>query len=171
MSKSRDITTRQEIVDSADDTEAELEERTESMDDIATDLETIRETIDGLNLVGTVEGAAEVEEAIDRAEDNTVEEFDAEDGELEERQEQSAEFQDDLHERSTDTESDVADVSGAAASIKLESATKELQEAKAAALRDIDFLSEQAKRVQESRDQSEQVQAEHRGRIRAARRH
>lgn len=171
MFKSKDVTTRHEIADSVDDAHVEFEEKAEGMDDIASDLETIRETIEGLNLAGTVEGTTEVEDAIDGAEDNTVEEFEAEDHELDESQEQSEEFEDDLQERSTQTESDAADISDAAAGIQLESAIKELSEAKEAALGDVEFLSEQAAHIQESRDRSERIQAEHRERIRAARRH
>ena len=171
MFKFKDVSTKHEVAGSVNDAQSEFEEQAESMDDIASDLETIRETIEGLKQAGTVEGTTEVEDAIDGAEDNAVEEFELEDDELEEGQEQGEEFQDDLQERSTQTESDADAINGATARIQLESAVNELKAAKEAALRDVEFLTEQAAHIRESRDQSERTQAEHRERVRRARRH
>lgn len=171
MSKSKDVSTRHEIARSVIDAQSDFEEKAESLNDIASDLETIRDTIDALNFAGTVEGTTEVEDAIDGAENNAVGVFEAEDDELDERQEESDQFKDDLQERSTQMESDAAAIRDVTDRIQLESTASELAEAKEAALRDVEFLTEQAAHAQESRDQSERVQREYRERVRNARRH
>ena len=164
-----DAPTRGEITEKVEKHEADMEEKAEDVEETVEDTELEHETLEGLELDGTAEAAEEVEQAIEGAQDVSTQEFDAESGELEEVHSETEEHEEDLQERSATTSSDLGKISDASGKIHSDSANSELIEAKESAVRDIEFLDDQAKQSQDARDQSQRLHEEHQRRVNTAR--
>jgi len=154
MKERRDTRTRNEVTDTVDKGQEEMKERAEDLEQVSSDVETVRRTLDELDLAGTTEGADQVTESIHEAEEVTKEEFDRQDNELEQVEEQSHEFESELQEGRDSTYTDLGKISDAGAQIKTDQTQNELNEAKAMAQADIEFLQEHVKRASESREES-----------------
>ncbi|MCY2928059.1 MAG: hypothetical protein NTV86_00920 [Planctomycetota bacterium] len=168
--KHSDAPARNEVTTRVQEHETDMETKAEDIEETVTDVETERETLDGLELAGTAEGAEGVEQSIEAAGDVSAGEFDSESTELKHIQDESQEQEDDLHERSDTTSSDLGRISDASGKIHSDSANTELVAAKEAAVRDIEFLDDTAKQAQAAREQSQRRHEEHVSRVGTERR-
>lgn len=165
MARRSDVPTRGEITDKVDKHETDMHDKADEIEETVEDVETVRQTLEELDLGGTAEGGDAVEQAIEGAEDVSVSEFDEESQELEQIEGEDEEHEHELEERSDTTSSDLGKISDASGRIHSDAANNELIEAKESALRDIEFLSDQAKRAQEAREESRRIHEEHVGRV------
>lgn len=156
MTRRKDVPTRHEVSEKTDTTKREMEAKENDLDKIASDVETVRHTLEQLDFRGTAEGSGEVESSIESAEDVTTEVFDREDEGLEQIQQDNKEFEGELEGRRGSSESDLGKISGA--KIETKETVSELEKAREAALRDIDFLAEQIRRATDARKESDAVQ-------------
>ena len=170
MGRSRDVPSRHEVEEKVDHTRDTMKEKESDMEESVSDIETIRGTLESLDFSGTMEGSEEVEASINQADDVTVDEFDRQDGELDDLQEKSTEYEGELQERSETGEADLGKLSDASGQIETPEAVNELVRAKEAALRDIEFLQDQEERARDAQEESERIQNEQQGRARAGRR-
>lgn len=122
-----------------------------------------------LDLSGTSEASEAVERAMDAAENISEEEFTEDSEQLDQVQDQTQEYEGDLHERSDATEADLGKVSDASAKINSDRPNGEWIEAKEELIRDKEFLDEQEKRGRDAREESERIQQEQEARVRANR--
>lgn len=166
MKKKSDTPRRSEITDTVQKHETDMSEKVEDLDTIATDAETVRETLDNLDFEGTAEGTDEVESSIEKADDVTVEKFEDEDGNLEEIQSDSEEYEGDLQERTDSSQMDLGKISDASGRIETQETVNELVNAKEGVLKDIDFLDGEIDKANDARSESEREQEQHRNRIR-----
>ena len=167
MSRKRktDTPTRSEVTEKVEKNKDEMEEKVEELDTIATDTETVRETLDALDFEGTADAASEVEDAIEQAEDVTIEKFDDEDEVLEEVQDETEDHENELQERSDSSQMDLGKISDASGRIETDDTVNELINAKEGVLKDIDFIDEHQQIANDARDESERLQQEHRSRV------
>lgn len=171
MRKITDKPTRGEVSETVDKHGEDLEKKTEELDVIATDTETVRDTLDALEPgSGTMEGVDEVVRSINDAEDVTVEIFQEEDENLEQRQAESKDYQTDLEGREEASESDRNKIVDAASQIETKQTVEELEKAEAAGSEDIDFLKNEIDKAEEARGESENLQSRHRDRVHGGRR-
>ena len=165
MAKIKDVPTRSEVNEKIDISRKEMDEKENDLDKIATDVETVRQTLESLDFGGTAEGAEELEGSIEGAEDVTTDVFDRQDSTLEKIQEDNQEFEGELSERKGTSESDMGKVSEAGARIETNETISELEKAKEAISRDIEFLFEQIDQASDARKKSEDIQERHNARV------
>ena len=165
-----DTPTRTEVTERVEKNNNEMEEKVEELDTIATDTETVRETLEALDFEGTADAANEVENAIEQAEDVTIEKFDEEDEVLEEVQDETEDHENELQERSDSSQMDLGRISDASGRIETDDTVNELINAKEGVLRDIDFIDEHQQIANDARDESKSLQQEHRNRVHGGRR-
>lgn len=166
MSRARgDCVSRSDITEHVGRSQQDMREKEGDLEKIATDMETVRETLEALDFGGTSEGCDGVEMSMRGAEDVTESVFDREDEELEKVQADAEDHQGEIQERTDSDNSDLEQISDASSRIETSEAVNELVKAKDAALRDIEFLSEQIRRAQDAREESEQTQQEYQRRV------
>lgn len=171
MRKITDKPTRGEVTETVDKHGEKLEEKTDDLDVIATDTETVRDTLDALEPgSGTLEGVDEVVQSINDAEDVTVEIFEEEDENLEQRQAESQDYQTEIEGREEASESDRNKIVDASSRIETQATVDELANAEAATSEDIEFLNEEIDKANEAREESENLQSRHRDRVHGGRR-
>lgn len=170
MRKITDKPTRGEVTENVNKHGEKLDEKTKELDVIATDTEIVRDTLDALEPgSGTQEGVDEVVRSINDAEDVTVEIFEEEDENLEQRQAESQDYQTDLEGREEASESDRNKIIDADSKIETQATVDELAKAEAAASEDIEFLNEEIDKANEAREESENLQQQHRDRVQGGR--
>jgi len=163
--------TRGEVTETVDKHGEKLEEKTDDLDVIATDTETVRDTLDALEPgSGTMEGVDEVVNSINEAEDVTVEIFQEEDENLEQRQAESQDYQTDIETREDASESDRGKITDAGSRVETQATVDELANAEAAVSEDIEFLNEEIDKADEAREESENLQSRHQDRVHGGRR-
>ncbi|KPL24860.1 MAG: hypothetical protein AMJ75_02575 [Phycisphaerae bacterium SM1_79] len=168
MSRRRktDTPTRGEVTEKVEKNKEEMEEGVEQLDITATDTETVRETLENLDFEGTAEGTDAIEEAVEQAEDVTIDIFNGEDEELSEFIDSEVkEHEQELQERSDASESDFEKVSDAADRIATDQTKDELEHAKTEIRDDMEFIDEQQQASREAREENEQLQQQHRNRV------
>ena len=168
MSKRRktDTPTRGEVTEKVKENTEKMEEGVEKLDTVASDTETTRETLESLDFSGTAEGTDFIEEAIEKAEDLTVDIFDGQDEELDEFIDSEVkEHEQELQERTDSSESDFEKVSDAVDQIATDQTKDELERANTEIRDDIEFIDEQQQASQESREENETLQQQHRNRV------
>jgi len=170
MRRKSDTPTRSEVTGKVEESKNEMSEGIENLDVIATDSETVEGTLDSLDFSGTTEGTGEVEEAIEQASAATTEKFDEEDDALEQVQAETEEYEGELQERIDTSQSDNEKIFDAAGKIETQETTSELEKGKDAVADDIEFLNEQNETAKVAREENEQLQQEHRGRLQGGRR-
>ncbi len=158
MRKGKRNPSREGIDTKIRENEDDMKAKEGKMERTASDVEIVRETYEELELDGTVEGTDEVEAEIERAEDVTVEVFDQEDADLEIVQESSVEYKNEINERNDSSENDLRKVSLARSKIETQDTITELEKAKEAVLKDIDFLIEKMEAAKEDIEKSEESQ-------------
>jgi len=170
MGRTRDVPSRHDVEEKIDNTSDAMKEKETDMEQTVSDIETIRGTLESLDFSGTMEGSEEVEASINQADDVTVDEFDRQDGEVDDLQKESTEHEGELQERTEAGETDLGKLSDASGQIETPEAINELVQAKEGALRDIEFLKGQDDRAREAREENERVQQDQQNRARAGRR-
>ena len=151
---------RSDVTEKVSQNRNDMEAKELNLDRIATDVETVRETLEKLELDGTVEGTDEIEREIENAEGVTVEIFDGEDKVLETLQDEASDYQEEMDGRNDSSESDLKKVSLARAKIETQETVSELENAKEAIIRDIDFFMEQIQIAKKDIKESEYAQDE-----------
>ena len=171
MRKITDKPTRGEVSDTVDKHGEDMEKKTEELDVIASDTEVVRDTLASLEPgSGTMEGVDEVVRFIDEAEDVTVEIFEEEDENLEQRQAESQDYQTDIETREEASESDRGKITDAGSRVETQATVDELAKAEAAVSEDIEFLNEEIDKADEAREESENLQSRHQDRVHGGRR-
>ena len=170
MARRKDVPTRNEVTEKIESDKKEMEGKETDLDKIASDVETVRQTLEQLDFGGTAEGSDEVESSIESAEDVTTVVFDREDESLEQIQTHNEEFEGELQDHHGSSESDLGKISDASAKIETKEAINELEKAREAALRDIDFLAEQIGRASDARKESDTVQEKLQARVHTGKR-
>ena len=82
MRRKNDAPTRIEVTETVERHNEDMSDKADELNVIATDTEVVRETLENLDFNGTAEGSDAVEQAIDQAEEVTVDIFDVEDESL-----------------------------------------------------------------------------------------
>jgi len=160
--------TRGEITEQVKNDTEKMHEQIEELDTAAADSETVQGTLESLDRDsegGTSDGAAEVQTAIERAQNVATEIFDHEDTELDEIQDQAEQFEAEIQERTEASQSDMERVSDAVAKIERQETAGELENAREAVTNDIDFLEDQTEQAKSAREENEQLQQDQRGRV------
>ena len=171
MRRINDKPTRGEVTETVDKHGEKLEEKTDDIDVIATDTETVRDTLDALEPgSGTMEGVDEVVNSINEAEDVTVDIFQEEDENLEQRQAESQDYQTDIESRQEASESDRGKITDAGSRVETQATIEELANTEAAVSEDIEFLNEEIDKADEAREESENLQSRHQDRVHGQRR-
>ena len=165
MGRMGELPSRREVQETVEQHETDLSEKLEELDTIADDTETVRDTVDGLELASTAEGADAIKAAMEAAEDVTVEIFDRKDDNLEDIQGESEDHQSELQERSDTSEGDLGKISEASGRIETQETVNELGEAEAAVQEDIDFLNEEIAEENDAREQAERDQQSYQSRV------
>ena len=107
-----------------------------------------------------------LEEAIEEAEDVTVDIFDGQDEELDEFIDSEVkEHEQELQERTDSSESDFEKVSDAVDQIATDQTKDELERANTEIRDDIEFIDTEQQASQESREENETLQQQHRNRV------
>ena len=136
MTKRKNLSTRGEIQDTVSEHRDEMNETVDDLDIKATDTEIVRETLDDLDMDGfTAEGAEEVEDTIEKAEDVTVELFDEQDENLEQIVDKAKDYSDELNDNQESGQKDLSKVVEASGKIETNETVDELAHTKASALR------------------------------------
>jgi hypothetical protein len=158
MARRKDVPTRHEVTEKIETTKRGMEGKVTDLDKIASDVETVRQTLEQLDFGGTAEGGEEVENSIKGAEDVTTEVFDREDEGLEQIQRDNQDFEGKLQDHRGSSESDLGKISDSRAKIETKETVSELEKAREAVLRDMDFLAEQVRRAIDARKESDAAQ-------------
>jgi len=169
MARRGDVPRRSEVTDRVERNANDLQEKAEASETVVEDAETVCDIRDKVELGGTAEGADEVTQALESAEDTAVEIFEDRDADVEEEQQESEEHEDELRERLDSTESDSAKLDDANGRIHTAEVAGKNAETKDAVTREIEFLDTHKQREAEGREQSERIQNEHDRRVQAAR--
>ena len=167
MRRRREIPTRNEVMETNEESREMMEEKESDLDTIASDVEAVRETREKLDFGGTQEGAEELDLSIDEAEDVTTEVFETEDENLEEIQSENEEFEGEIQEGRDSSDSDLGKVVEVSVRVETKETINELLTAKEALMRDIDFLAEQIHRASDNRERSNETQETYRDRVRS----
>lgn len=170
MARITDLPTHNDVEETVQEHDEKMDEKVDELEVYTEDTETVRETQESLELETTLEGAESVENDIDAAEDVTVEIFDREDDVLEELQDDTQEYADELQERHDTGESDLEKISDASGRTETPETVNKYADAKTSALEEMDFLKDNNEKAEEARQESEQAQQELENRINAGRR-
>ena len=168
MARGKDVPTRAEVTEKIETNKREMEAKEVDIGKIVEDLETVKHTLEQLDFGGTVEGSDEVRGSIEGAENVTEEAYGREDEGLEQVQTRNEEFEGELQERGRSSESDLGKISDA--KVETKETIKQLEDAREAALREIDFLKEQLLRASEARRESNAIQEKLQARVHAGKR-
>jgi hypothetical protein len=169
MGRKGDTPSRSEVTDTVEKHKGDMSEKVDELEIIAQDKETVTSTLESLDLSGTTEGSDAVEEAIEQAENATVEVFEGEDAELEAIQSDTEEYEGQLQERTDSNEADLEKIADAANKIETQETVGELEKAKDATSSDMEFLQEQNEAAQQAREETDRLQEQHRSRVQAGR--
>ena len=171
MVKRKNLSTRGEIQDTVSDHRDDMDEVTDDMNIKAIDTEIVRETLDDLDMDGfTAEGAEDVEDTIEKAEDVTVELFDEQDENLENIVDRAKDYSDELNDKQESGQKDLGKVVDASAKIETNETVDELTHTKASAMEDIEFLEQQESEAVDDQQDTEQDRKDLQQRISSGRR-
>lgn len=157
--------TRSEITEHVENDSEKMHEKIEELETATEDSETVQNTLDSLDLEGTSDGAAEVQAAVERAQDVATEIFEREDTELEAIEDEAEQYEGDIRELSEASQSDVEKVSDAIGKIDRQETSQELEHAREAVESDIEFLQEQTEQAQNAREETSRLQQDYRSRV------
>ena len=160
-----DLPTRTEVTEKVEKSKQDMQEKADELEIIADDTEITRETLENLDFEGTADGTEIIQEAIQEAEDVTVDIFDEEDENLEQIQSDTEEYEDQLQERSDTSQSDLGKVTDAAEKVNTEETKDELEKARQEIHEDIEFIDSHQESAREAREENDQIQKQHRNRV------
>lgn len=164
-----DVPARSEVETTVEGHRTDMQEKGEEIEETVSDVEVEGQTLDEIELGGTAEGADEVEQSIEHAQEVSVGEFEEESREVEEVQQETEDYEGELHERADTTTSDADRISEASGQIHSDAPRNEVEAAKEAAEQDVEFLTEHEQAAQEAREESQQLQDDHQNRVNSAR--
>lgn len=160
-----DSPTRGEVTEKVERHKDDMTEKVEGLDIIASDTETVRETLENLDFEGTAEGQDRVQESVEQAENISIDIFDTTDDTLETIQSETEEYESELEERTDSLDSDADKVAEAIDRISTEETNKELEQTRQEIREDEDFLADQEEIAKQAREENEELQIKHRGRV------
>ena len=158
MRRTTDLKKRSDIVEKVDTLKTDITKSESDLEIFAKDVEVIKNTLKKMDFGTTNEGFDEVNHHIETAEDITKEAFRKEDDILEQKQGDSVEFENDLSGKNELSETNLDKVSDVQSEIKTKETLNELNKAKQAVLKEINFLSELIERAREKREGSNVIQ-------------
>ena len=158
MRSTNDLKGRGEIKEKFDTLKTDMSKSESDLEIFAKDIEVIKNTLKKMDFGSTNEGYDEINQHIETAEDITKEAFKNEDDILEQRQGESGEFENDLSGKNELSETNLDKVSDVQSEIKTKSTLDELNKAKQAVLKDMNFLSDQIDRARRERERSDTIQ-------------
>jgi len=161
---------RSEISGKVENHQAEMSEKGEQIDKSVGDIEVERQTREQMDLSGTAEAAESIEQALEAAENVSVEAYEAESQELEQVLSEAETHEAELRERSDAASADLDKLSDANSRLHGDSATRELAKATEESRRDIEFLKEHEARAREAREESRRLHEERQQRVSVGRR-
>ena len=170
MGKAERGRSRTEITDQVEQRRSEMQEKADEIDEVVSDSELERETLESLSFEGTYEGATDIRQNIEQAQEVSSGEFDQESGDLEQIQNESEQTETDLEQQADNTGEDQDRIEDARHQLRSESAGGQLEQASDAAREDIEFLKEQEQRALQARQESERLNQEQQRRIENSRR-
>ena len=168
MVRKSDLPTHNEIEETVTEQKEKSDEKLEELGVLADDTETVAETLEAIE-GSTTEGKEQVESDIEAAEDVTVEIFETEDGNLDDIQDETEDYENELDERHDTSESDLGKISDASGNIETQETVDKLADAKTSTLEEMDFLKDNNEKARDDRNESEQAQAELENRINSVR--
>jgi len=160
---------RSEATERLDKHQEDAKEKAEQIEETVCDSETERDVLESVELGGTEEGAEQVEQNIEQAQDASQSEFDEGSGELEEVHDQTQEYEGEMHERSDSAGADADKVEDGLGRLNSDSPKAQLEQARDSIQNDIEFLNDHEQRAQEAREESQRMHEEQQRRISAAR--
>ncbi|MBT3379364.1 MAG: hypothetical protein HN742_26430 [Lentisphaerae bacterium] len=159
MSRRRgESTSRDDIRETVDRTEEDLDSRGTELEVLKVDVETVRNAVERINWGGTSDAVEIMESAVDGAEQAVIDTHGRQTAELDEVQAENAEHGDELGERSDVDREDADHISDTAGGVSTQESVNELTRARDAVLQDIDFLLEQIDRAQTAGERSQELQ-------------
>ena len=170
MARHSEAVSRSEVTEKVTRHGERLEDVGKKIEEVVSDLGIIRKTLHELVRTGTSEAVDQVENAIEGAEGVSVNEFGQESGQLEQAQRDTEEHEGELRERSEGMSSDLGRISDASGHIVSDATNDALVAAKETAIREVEFLSGQAKHAQEAMEKSRRLHEEHERRANEKRR-
>ncbi|MBL7106470.1 MAG: hypothetical protein ISS77_02520 [Phycisphaerae bacterium] len=170
MANKSDLPTHNEVEETVEDFDNQMDEKEEELEVLTEDTETVRDVHEQLDLETTAEGTEQLESLVDAAEDETVEIFDQEDNDLEGIQEETQDYANEIDDRHDSAQSDLEKLSDASSQIRTTETINELANAKASVLEEMDFLKDNNQRAEDAKAESEQVQQDLQSRINSGRR-
>ena len=166
----KEVRSRSDITENTEQTEAQLEEKTEIIEEKVCDVETEYETAENLELSGTTEGSESVEQDINEAQDISNEEFTEQSNELEQMHEETEQNEGELSEKAESVSSDIEKISEASGKLNSENARERFNEADRAAQEDMEFLNEHKQKLEQIRQDSISEHTQHEQRVNSHRR-
>jgi hypothetical protein len=170
MAKRGDLPTRSEIEDNVEKHKESMSEQVDELDIYATDTETVRDTRDSLDVDLTADGADQMLDSMDSAEDVTIDAFEREDDQLDQIMDEAQEYSDELNERQDSARDDLEKISDGSSRIETSETVNELAHAKAAVMEDMDFLDDNEKKAEDAQNETEQARKALQQRIDSGRR-
>jgi chromosome segregation ATPase len=153
--RARNKRRRSEITDSVEKSQHEMKEKGNDLERETHDIEITRETLDAIE-GGTEEGANEVTEAIERAEEVTERIFEGDSEQLDQIHAEGQETERAAQESSDAAERDTERIDDASASIDTRENLGQLKEARESAVRDREFLDRHIENLDRVIDESEE---------------
>jgi len=169
MRRSSKAIGRSEATERLDKHQEDAKEKTDQIEETVSDSETERDVLESIELGGTDEGAEQVEQNIEQAQDASQSEFDEGGRELEEVHEQTQEYEGEMHERSDSAGTDADRVEDGLGKLNSDAAKAQIERARDSLQSDIEFLNDYEQRAQEAREESQRLHEEQQRRVNAAR--
>ena len=158
MRRDTDNPSRQELTDRREKQSERMKDLHVELERKAEDLSTVRQLLEDLDLSGaTAEGSELIRESVDRSEAVTEDLFDADDQELDAVHEDGNEYQNEVAERKSITESDLGRTVDDTASLETQETIDAIREAKEAEVQDVEFLQDLLGRSEKSLEDSQSV--------------
>ena len=154
----RSLETKGEIDEARTQKEVAISEKLQELNTVRNDLGKVRETLRSLDLKGTTDFRDEVQQDMDGAKKVTTEVFDGKSEELARHQEDHQETSNSLAEKKGTDEADHTRIGEAEAAVETVETKGSLDKAKESVLRDIDFLDDEIRQIQEDIERSKQEQ-------------
>lgn len=158
MRKGHGSVTRHELSEKSDCQAERRRELHRELEEKAQDISTVRQLKRELDLAqATSDGAAEIEASVESANDVSEEQFDRQDGQLEDAHRDARDDQADLSGRRDASDSNLAKISSDTASLKTRETIDKIRESKEAAIRETEFLEDLERRAMDSLAESERI--------------
>lgn len=170
MARRSDLPTHNEIEDNVEELDDQMDEKEDDLEILTEDVETVRDVREQLDLGTTADGTEQLETRVDAAEDETVDVYEGEDENLEQIQDETQGYADEIDDRHDSGRSDLEKLSDASSKLRTTETINEFTEAKVSTLEEMDFLKDINQRTQDAKEESEQIQQQFWDRIDSGRR-